>query len=181
MFLLTDVISKTTETNSIVDIIAILGFCISLIALVLSLQTWWKGRFNLKIHATKYHSTVFPVKSKKDAFGQAVFSLEFINKSNMPISIYKIAYEVNSDKIYLTHNITSDIIEGSNGVRTIAVQDKVDLPLRLGSYDAVRGIIHFPKFPATQSGKTIKLTIYTSRKRINITYEVLEGYVRKLV
>lgn len=150
--------------------------CISVFSLLISICSIYytykidkRNKPNLKIEIDKRNNGIlFPCDSYQGVSAQAYFNASIVNKSNSPITIYKITDGENplANKCAPHKTGRYEHKSTSKGVTKGQQKDlskQIILPLRLDSYDAIETIIFFPNFRKYYPGEEIELCFFTSR------------------
>lgn len=163
------------------DIIAIIGCVTGCVGLAINLYRLITERFNLKINLIKCDSLIFDrmVNCKYNTNRHCAIHIEFINKSNHPISIYSISAFAKERELFPRHYDGNELrilefFEKKFPERqlyiVIPMDRQLSLPVRLQPQDTCVGMLYFPYFPDCYSETNVAFKFSTTKKRIKKKY-----------
>lgn len=171
--------------------IALVGAFTGISGLLINLSNYLKSRARLNIQLSDDFNSFFVRVEKDDdtlryqteAF--SIVNLEIINTSNNPVTITQILIKDKRLKFPLKHNsdfkIPNPFLSFETGEKTSVsyrVNNVLETPIRLDSFDFVQGSIRFPFFstlaPDDQSDSKFTVIVCTSRRTHRLKVQISE-------
>lgn len=165
------------------DIVAIIGCITGCIGLSINLYRLITERFNLKINVVDGDSLIFDRMEgcTYNTTRHCVMHLEFINKSNHPISIYSISAFVKERELFPKPYEGNELrileffekkFPNRQSYLAIPMDRQLCLPVRLQPHDTYTGILFFPFFPDCNSETNVVFNFFTTKRHVKKKYTV---------
>lgn len=168
-------------------ILSIIGAFTGISGLVLHFYKHYSESVKIKVECSEDRSYFFNKLKEYNSYrtnNQAITYIHIVNKSALPLTLYKVDAFCNHQKIpiktYEGSKIELSVNENNmNTVKRLLIKEQLKLPLRLEPYDAYNCYIFFPFFvDSSKNSEIIKLTLKTSRKNIKCKVLLSKTYTQ---